>query len=282
MKKYMFFWVLIFGFLCFEYWALTFQPSQSLLLKLQAAGYIHTASPLSTKPGRELSLWLGYIGFGLMVLMNIYSIRKRAGFMQHWGKLSSWLNFHVFCGLVGPTLILFHCDLKVRGIVGISFWSMVISLTSGIIGRYFYVQLLQVKSDYEKLAEEYLLKLDKSLEEKSIPVEANYKMKVLNFSLQYVGGYPGASYVNPIMALFSSMVGDIRISFGQLPTPAAWPKSTQIYLTTYALNKRKSQFLEPFQRLMGYWHAFHFPFAVFMYIAAVIHIISSLVFLGMH
>jgi hypothetical protein len=36
--------------------------------------------------------------------------------------------------------------------------------------------------------------------------------------------------------------------------------------------------LEPFRKMLGYWHSFHLPFALFMYIAAIIHIISALTF----
>ena len=124
MRFFLYLWLLLAIALSFEYWALNFHPSLSLL-------------HLSPEPGRPLSLWLGWVGLGLMVIMNVYSLRKRISGLGGWGRLSSWLNFHVFCGLVGPTLILFHCNFKVRGLVAISFWSMITSFSSGIIGRYF-------------------------------------------------------------------------------------------------------------------------------------------------
>jgi cytochrome b561 len=42
--------------------------------------------------------------------------------------------------------------------------------------------------------------------------------------------------------------------------------------------KRRIAFLEPFRRMLGYWHSFHLPFAFFMYVAAVIHIAAALMF----
>lgn len=280
MKNYVLTWIAILLLLTFEYWAITFHPSLSILLKIQALGIISSTVNLNTKTGRPLSLWLGYIGFGLMVIMNVYSMRKRYSFLQNYGSLKSWLNFHIFCGLVGPTMILFHCNLKVRGIVGISFWSMVVSFSSGVIGRYFYVQMLNFKSDYDNLSEQFLKKLEKTIETQKLNIPQETRARVIMNSLLFAGAQPNQASVNPISALYTSIMGDLRMVFSDFNVPRDWPISSKFYLINYAINKRKSQFLEPYQRLMGYWHAFHFPFAVFMYIAAVIHIISSLMFLN--
>ncbi len=278
MKKYISIWLFITTYLIFEYWALSRHSSLSLLLRMQTAGLIHAETKISTVPGRALSLWLGYFGFSLMVLMNLYSVRKRFSFTQKWGSLTSWLNFHIFCGILGPTFILFHCNLKARGLVGISFWSMVVSFSSGIIGRYFFTQILRRKSDYEKSAAQQLVALEKFLTSAQVELTPEFKTSALNESLEFVGGYPGQSEINPLTAFFSSIAADSKMLFVDLPVPVGWPLISKYRLKNYAINKRRSQFLSAYQRLMGYWHAFHFPFAVFMYISAVIHIISSLIF----
>ena len=280
MKFYLTFWLLITLLLGFEYYALNLNPNLSLLIKMQAMHYLPADIKLNTAPGRILSLWVGWAGFGLMVLMNLYSMRKRFEFMQNLGKLSSWLNFHIFCGILGPTLIFFHCGLKVRGLVGISFWSMIVSLTSGIIGRYFFVQLSSQKNDFLQKSELALQKLDLIFSKNNLSVDETQKNKMLAFSLKHVGGFPNEEFVNPMLALFSAISGDLRLLFQDMPTPRNWPRSTKPILSLYAKNQRKAQFLGPFEKMMGYWHAFHFPFAVFMYVAAIIHIASSLIFLG--
>lgn len=278
MKKYLNIWLFFFALTAFEYYALNYNTHLSLLLKLQAKGFIRESLEISSKPGRPLSLWLGWLGLGLMVTMNVYSMRKRFDFMKGLGKLSSWLNFHVFCGLLGPTFILFHSNFKVRGIVGISFWSMVVSFTSGIVGKYFYVQMLKEKNSFETEAEKRLKQLDNILEKAKISPDE--KKKYLADALVFVGvpSLNEGDGISPITVLFSAMAGDIRMLFNFPPKPPHWPAGTEYVMAEYALNKRKSLFLEPFQRLMGYWHAFHFPFAVFMYIAAIIHVIAALVF----
>ena len=73
----------------------------------------------------------------MLVLLLIYSVRKRSKLMKGKGALSLWLKFHIFLGVAGPILITFHSSFKLRGIVGISYWSMVIVALSGLVGGIF-------------------------------------------------------------------------------------------------------------------------------------------------
>ncbi len=280
MKIYIRIWLLLTVLLGFEYWALNYQQNLSILLMLQKLNWISPKIKFNTTPGRTISLWAGWIGFGLMVLMNVYSLRKRFEFMHKLGKLSNWLNFHIFCGLLGPTLIFFHSGLKVRGLVGISFWSMVVSLSSGIIGKYFFTQLSAQRSDFDKISTAALTSLNESFQRRKIEVDENLKTKVLNANLLFSGASLTTKTIDPLTAFLSSFAGDFRLRFFDMPIPKDWPLSAKSYISRYSLSKRKAQFLGPFEKLMGYWHAFHFPFAVFMYVAAVIHIVSSLIFLS--
>jgi hypothetical protein len=56
------------------------------------------------------------------------------------------------------------------------------------------------------------------------------------------------------------------------------PKTLKPHFQQYAKVVRQISFLEPFRRFMGYWHTFHLPFAIFMYVIAIIHIITALIF----
>jgi hypothetical protein len=271
-------WILFLAFLSYEYYGLNFNESLSILKKLQAMGYIPLRYQINKDPGRQLSLFLGWAGLGLMVIMNVYSLRKRLSWLSQTGKLTSWLNFHIFCGLIGPTFILFHCNFKVRGIVGISFWSMVISFSSGLIGRYFYVQMLQAKKEFEKTAEERLAKIGRILERIKVPFTPEDQECYSKKALQLAGAPLDENPYNTFKALTYTLIGDLRMMFSDPETGPQWPSATKYILKDYAINKRRSALLAPFQRLMGYWHAFHFPFAIFMYIAAVIHVTAALLF----
>lgn len=276
LRTYTKIWLFLLTILSIEYFFLNFRPQFSLLAKMG-----HIVRP---EPGRPLSLILGWAGMGIMATMNIYMLRKRLRFMSQWGQLRSWLDFHILCGLVGPTFILFHSNFKVRGLVAISFWSMIISASSGIVGRYFYIQLLARKKDLDDDVLHFSNQLE-VLRKNSTPqltVDAMERLK--RKALDYVGVgrqmfAPDGTMIAGVLGVFiSSLRGDIRLKFSPPNTAMGLGPESRDVLKCFALAQRKSLFLSPFQKLLGYWHTFHTPFAIFMYVAAVIHIATALLF----
>lgn len=57
------------------------------------------------------------------------------------GPVTFWLEFHIFCGLVGPVLITLHTSFKFNGLISVAYWSMVIVVASGFVGRFLYVRI---------------------------------------------------------------------------------------------------------------------------------------------
>ena len=84
---------------------------------------------------------IGIFGFILMLMTEIlYSLRKRTR-SASWGKMSSWLQFHIFTGLVGPYMVLLHTSWKFNGIAGVTTLFTLIIVVSGFIGRYIYTRI---------------------------------------------------------------------------------------------------------------------------------------------
>jgi len=90
-------------------------------------------------PAREFfGHTLGIIGFLLMLMTEtLYSLRKRSR-NARWGRMSQWLDFHIFTGIVGPYLVLLHSSWKLNGLAGIVMLMTVIIVVSGFVGRYIY------------------------------------------------------------------------------------------------------------------------------------------------
>jgi hypothetical protein len=84
---------------------------------------------------------IGILGFVLMLATEfLYSIRKR----QHtarWGKMSSWLEFHIITGLVGSYMVLLHTSWTYNGLAGMTMLLTVVIVVSGFIGRYIYTAI---------------------------------------------------------------------------------------------------------------------------------------------
>jgi hypothetical protein len=84
---------------------------------------------------------LGILGFILMLMTELlYSLRKRSR-SARWGRMSSWLEFHIFTGLVGPFMVLLHTSWKFNGLAGITTLFTVIIVISGFVGRYIYTRV---------------------------------------------------------------------------------------------------------------------------------------------
>lgn len=84
---------------------------------------------------------LGIFGFILMLMTEtLYSLRKRSR-SARWGRMSGWLQFHIFTGLVGPFMVLLHSSWKFNGLAGAATLLTAIIVVSGFVGRYIYTRV---------------------------------------------------------------------------------------------------------------------------------------------
>ena len=84
---------------------------------------------------------IGIIGFIFMLMTEtLYSLRKRSRSVR-WGKMSAWLQLHIFTGLVGPYMVLLHTSWKFNGIAGATTLLTIIIVVSGFIGRYIFTRI---------------------------------------------------------------------------------------------------------------------------------------------
>lgn len=84
---------------------------------------------------------MGIVGFVFMIMTEtLYSLRKRSRSVR-WGRMSGWLQFHIFTGLVGPYMVLLHTSWKFNGIAGVTTLFTVIIVISGFVGRYIFTRI---------------------------------------------------------------------------------------------------------------------------------------------
>jgi hypothetical protein len=226
---------------------------------------------LDPTPGYPLSYRLGWMGFITMCITNFYILRKRFGFMKTFGKLPGWLDFHIFCGMLGPIFIIFHTNFKVNGLVAISFWSMIISASSGVFGRYFYMQTLSKKVDLVAKAERIKKEFIEAFKDQ---FEAAKFDEMFVYANTIAGVKQDKNH--PVRVFLYSVYSDIKLSFINPGAGYGLSKEDGKKLARYGVTNRRALMLEPFNLLLGYWHSFHLPFAFFMYIVAIIHIATAL------
>src|SRR5688572_30518482 len=78
-----------------------------------------------------------------MLVMHVYSLRRRVRAMARWGRIRSWLEVHIFLGLQGAMLVTFHSLhlSTLTNISGLTFALTLVVVCSGIFGRYLFAQL---------------------------------------------------------------------------------------------------------------------------------------------
>lgn len=236
------------------------------------------------KPGGTRGHALGVVGSSLMVVMLVYSVRKRARFLRNAGRLRSWLDFHIFCGIIGPLLVILHSSFKVQGLVALSFWSMIAVALSGVLGRYLYLQIPRTRAGDELTlaqVEEQRQELTRHLrDDLQIPEEALRELDAV--------AQAGASSRAPLLLLlfrlpWSSVAmrwrlrgfrSRLRGNFRNAPRPLL-REVTRAVRQKAALERRLILWSR-LQQLFHYWHVFHKPFAIVMYLFMVVHIAVAL------
>ncbi len=238
------------------------------------------------KPSGFYGHGLGILGTLLILGLLLYSIRKRFRFFRRWGYLSTWLRYHIFMGVAGPLLIVFHTTLKFNGLVSISFWSMVAVAISGFIGRYIYIQIPRARNGIELSVteiEELKKKLTKDLMEKYRLEEKHFK-RLEGFSA-ITHANPGYLYIffvlpmQNVLVRFSIYRFFRRISKGESHIPRDELKVLRKTLVRYVTLTRRLAVLDKVHRLFHSWHVVHKPFAYVMIIIMVIHV-SAATYMG--
>src|SRR5207244_13254600 len=100
----------------------------------------------ASRPGDQLSTYCGLIGTGLMIIAAIYPIFRRTKLFRWMASNTMWFDFHLMAGTVGPMFVGLHSAIKLDSWVSAAFWSMVIVVVSGFLGRYLYTQVPELSS----------------------------------------------------------------------------------------------------------------------------------------
>jgi hypothetical protein len=93
-------------------------------------------------PAGFLGHGYGMVGTALIVTNLLYLIRRRFAkyIPNQLGSMKAWLNAHVFTGLVGSLLVLFHSAFQLRTAVAtVTSVSLGIVVVTGLVGLYLYL-----------------------------------------------------------------------------------------------------------------------------------------------
>ena len=211
---------------------------------------------------------LGIIGTFLILFgVVLYITAKKYGYLERFIRLRYLLEFHIFLCTVGPIMVLFHTTFKFGGIVSIAFWSMVIVVLSGVVGRYIYNQIPRSISGRELSLSEIKKEQAEGLSilDDLIGEDTKLKTDILDYHNPYGWGLQNYRYERKqskqIAARLASL--DLRKEQKTLVLNSAKVEREM---------ERRIARLATMQRLFKLWHVFHRPFALIMLIIVVVHI----------
>ncbi|MEW6749842.1 MAG: hypothetical protein AB1505_02565 [Candidatus Latescibacterota bacterium] len=230
-------------------------------------------------PARFVGHGLGVAGGAMMLLMLLYAVRKRTTRLRRWGPLRYWLNAHIFLGLMGPLLVTFHTAFRVGGLVSIAYWSMVVSVLSGIFGRYVYVQLPRhAKGELRQEASQLEGQLRELLAEDPVLLRHLLPANAIPPGAETSGGRALLALLRHDVA---RLVGRRRLSRllraqSHLSRPQV--RATVRLAERRALLVRRLSVARAMERVFHYWHVFHRPFAWVMFLIVAVHVAVTLFF----
>jgi hypothetical protein len=105
---------------------------------LLGAAYIVIAQEGVPRSSGWLGHSLGIIGFVMMLGAEVlYSWRKQKRGAR-WGKINTWLQAHIYLGLVGPFLVLLHSAWRLNGVAGATMVLTILMVITGFLCSYIY------------------------------------------------------------------------------------------------------------------------------------------------
>jgi hypothetical protein len=261
-----------------------------LAMVLITSLYLWLVSRLGAAPaaGNLVGHGLGILGFVLMIATEIlYSLRKRSR-LARWGRMSSWLRFHIFTGLVGPYLVLLHTAWRFHGLAGIVTALTVVVVFSGIVGRYIYTAVPRTADGAEveaPMLDRQMSELDAALERLS----ADSAVSVGPSSARL-----GAILGEPLVAAGDAAQPGVGLVLGRsvlewqdrlrlwrqerrlAPTAREHVKELNRLLVRRRALERQVASLSAARRTLAAWHAVHIPIGMALFAAASVHVVAAI------
>jgi hypothetical protein len=235
---------------------------------------------------------LGIIGGSSMLALLLYPLRKRYRVMRFLGPVSVWFKAHMFLGVLGPILILYHASFQMGSTnSSVAMVCMLMVAGSGVIGRYLYSKihngLYGRRMSLEELRSEAasnqqdkgsglgllpglmaeLERLEKELMEPASgllvvlnPFLAGLRARLMQWRFGRAANalITRLSQERPVVAQHAPNLKIAAMRYGERRLQAA---------------RRVAQF-QLFEKAFSLWHVLHFPIFLMMVLTAIVHVVA--------
>jgi hypothetical protein len=261
------------------------------LVSLNAAGWQYyrlspgerARSPLHPllRPSGVVGQSAGILALLIFVFLWLYPLRKKYKALAFTGSVAKWLDIHILAAIGLPLLIAIHASWRFDGVVGLGYFAMLVVVASGVVGRYLYVRIPRSRTGVAVSREEV------GVERRTLITEIAATTGLDPFEVERTLAVSGSDGGSSVWSTLSHLVSDdirrwrltrrLRRRFGHAEGGRkALDKPTLDRVVELASREisldQQLRMLDATQRVFGYWHVAHRPFAVTALLAVIVHV----------
>lgn len=226
------------------------------------------------RPSSPVGHLLGIGGLLMMLVPVAYAVRKKVKRFRDAGRIQTWLEVHIFSGIVGPVLVTFHTSFKFNGVVSVAYWSMVTVVLSGFVGRYLHARIPRSikgqelsQSELNARAEE----LSREISDAALPERTLAAIEAFEHRVQppeapsYLSLFAGEWRMRRELAALRATAEEHHLHGAALSL-----------IAERATLHRRIAYLRKTKKLFDAWHVFHMPLVYVMFAIVVMHVAVTL------
>jgi hypothetical protein len=256
-------------------------------------GWLVNRSDDLVNPEHGVGYWLGITGGSLMAILLLYPVRKKVRFMRFLGATRHWFRMHMVFGVVGPLLILYHCNFEFGALnSNVALICTLLVAGSGLVGRYLYtkihVDLDGHKATLRELTERARVTAEQKSRASVLAPQLLERMTVFDEAVLTPPEGLLASLALPIRLAVQTRVEYLRLAwFARKQLHLQAQKSpiirdqrkrlqaaTNAFIRQHLKRVRRVAELGSYERLFSLWHIFHLPFFYILVVTAIVHVVA--------
>jgi hypothetical protein len=244
-------------------------------------------------PGDDFGYYLGLVGAVMMLVLLLYPLRKHVSFLNKLGAIRHWFKLHMFFGITGPLLILFHSQFSFGSLnAGVALGCMLLVASSGIVGRFMYRRIHH--GLYGRRATLQDMHAHLGIQEGEVRSKFHFAPRV-ETRLKEFGklaqtrpqGFLRSTWQFLTISLRARHVRrqcmrDLKKILGSHATQRGWERHklrqrlaiAGEMISTYLEAARHAAQFSAYERLFSLWHILHVPFVFMLVISGVVHVIA--------
>jgi len=243
--------------------------------------------------GQGLGYWLGIVGASLMAILLLYPLRKRIRLMRVFGPTRHWFRIHMFFGVLGPVLILYHCNFHFGSLnSNVALVCTLLVAVSGLVGRYLYTRihigLDGHRATLRELTDEARITADQKSQTSALVPELLERMSAFDALVLTPPRSFLASLLLPLrlavrtrwrcIGLIWFTRRQLRLQAAKSPIIAAERRRLQAaisrFIKQHLRRVRRIAEFSSYERLFSLWHVFHLPFFYMLVLTALLHVVA--------